>query len=272
MMSLASCRRAWAGLALGLPLLAGAVGHAEAPALVRDGGGTVTAVVDGDTLRLDDGSAVRLVGIEAPKPPPGRGEGRTWPLAAAAKAALGELALGRAVMLAYGGPREDRYGRRLAQVYLGQIPGRAGVWLQGELLRRGLARVHTVEDNRALAAEMLAEERAARTARRGLWADRAYRVRRPEEAGADADSFQLVAGTVVTAAVVRGQGYLNFGPDRRTDFTVVVPARARRLLRAAGIDVAALAGRQVLVRGWIMLRNGPMIELTHPEAIELMEE
>jgi hypothetical protein len=52
----------------------------------------------------------------------------------------------------------------------------------------------------------------------------------------------------------------------------VVPPAARRLLREAGIDVAALAGRHVLVRGWIMVRDGPMIELSHAEAIELMEE
>ena len=266
-MCLASCRRAWIGSALGLPLLAAAMSHAETPGPAPDGGSTVTEVIDGDTLGLGDGGTVRLAGIEAPKPPPGRRQDGAWPLAAAAQTALGELALGKAVTLAYGGTREDRYGRHLAQVYRAD-----GLWLQGELLRRGLARVHTVEDNRARAAEMLALERGARAARRGLWAERAYRIRRPEEASADADSFQLVQGTVLKAAVVRGQGYLNFGPDYRSDFTVVVPARARRLLAETGIDVAALAGRRVLVRGWIMLRNGPMIELTHPDAIELLEE
>jgi endonuclease YncB( thermonuclease family) len=267
MMCLASCRRAWIGSALGLPLLAIAIGHAETPGPAPSAGGTVTEVIDGDTLSLDDGRTVRLVGIEAPKPPPGAREGRVWPLADAATAALGALARGKAVTLVYGGTRADRYGRRLAQVYLAD-----GLWLQGELLRRGLARVHMVEDNRARAADMLALERGARSARRGLWAERAYRVRRPEEVSADAGSFQLVRGTVLKAAVVRGQGYLNFGPNYRSDFTVVVPARARRLLAEAGIDVAALAGRSVLVRGWIMLRNGPMIELTHPDAIELLEE
>jgi len=267
MMCLGSCRRAWATIAIGLPLLAGGPVCAEAPAPAREPGGTVSEAIDGDTLRLNDGATLRLVGIEAPKPPLGRRDGRPWPIADRARAALAELALGKSVTLVYGGAREDRYGRRLAQVYLAD-----GLWLQGELLRRGLARVHTVEDNRALAAAMLEEERGARAARRGLWALNVYRIRRPDELGADADSFQLVEGTVLTAAVTAGRGYLNFGADRHSDFTVVVPAKARRLLREAGIDVAALAGRHVLVRGWIMLRDGPMIELTHPEAIELMEE
>jgi endonuclease YncB( thermonuclease family) len=264
MMCLANCRRAWFASALALPLLVAALGHAET---ATPAGGTVAEVIDGDTIGLDDGSIVRLAGIEAPKPPPGRRDGRSWPLADAARAVLRELARGKPVTLVFGGTREDRYGRRLAQVYLAD-----GTWLEGELLKRGLARVHTLEDNRARAAEMLALERAARTARRGLWAERAYRVRRPEEAGADADSFQLVEGTVLSVAAARGQTYLNFGPDYRTDFTVVVPGRARRLFADAQIDLAALAGRRVLVRGWIMLRNGPMIELTHPESIEIVEE
>ena len=38
-----------------------------AAALERAGGGVVTQVVDGDTLVLDDGTEVRLVGIQAPK-------------------------------------------------------------------------------------------------------------------------------------------------------------------------------------------------------------
>ena len=56
-------------------------------------------------------------------------------------------------------------------------------------------------------------------------------------------------------------------------------ARALRVISSRPLLVALAAGtllvlgpRRVLVRGWVMLRNGPMIELTHPEAIELLEE
>lgn len=268
-MCLASCRRAGTGLALILVL--GAAAPAATLPLVREDGGTVAEAIDGATLRLDDGAIVRLAGIDAPAPPPGRMVRGSWPRQAEARTALADLALGKAVVLAYGATREDRHGRRLAHVYLAD-EGKAGLWLQGEMLSRGLARVHTTDDSRALAAEMLLAERTARAARRGLWAERVYRVRTPDEAAADADSFQLVEGTVLAAAVVSGRGYLNYGPDRRTDFTVVVPSRARRLLREAGLDFTALAGRRLRVRGWIMLRDGPMIELTHPEAIELVEE
>ncbi|HEY0834633.1 MAG TPA: thermonuclease family protein, partial [Azospirillum sp.] len=92
----------------------------------------VASVLDGDTLTLDDGRTVRLAGIEAAKPPPGREEERRWPLAEGATGALSELALGRAVDLHAAAP--DRYGRVLALLRRDD-----GVWLQDALLRRGLA-------------------------------------------------------------------------------------------------------------------------------------
>lgn len=69
-------------------------------------------------------------------------------------------------------------------------------------------------------------------------------------------------------ARVRGTTYLNFGADWRSDFTVMIDARARRRFDHAGIDLDALEGREVLARGWIRSRNGPMIEATHPEQLQ----
>jgi len=52
-------------------------------------------VVDGDTLLLENGTKVRLVGIQAPKLPLGRAGFEAWPLAEEAKQALEDLALGQ---------------------------------------------------------------------------------------------------------------------------------------------------------------------------------
>ena len=61
--------------------------EAGAGALVKSGQGRVVDVVDGDTLFLDNGVQVRLVGIQAPKLPLGRRNFKTWPLAKDAKKA-----------------------------------------------------------------------------------------------------------------------------------------------------------------------------------------
>jgi endonuclease YncB( thermonuclease family) len=229
--------------------------------------GRVASIVDGDTLALEGGLEVRLVGIQAPKLPLDRPNFVKWPLADEAKAALARLAAGRTLQLKYGGARRDRYGRALAHLY-----DEDGRWLQGLLLAEGMARVYSFRDNRALVAEMLALERAARAGRRGIWRHPYYRVLEPEAAADRLDSFQLVEGAVVQAALVKGRLFLNFGPDWRTDFSVNVPAKDVGLFRRAGLDPLGYQGRRVRVRGWIESWNGPMIEATHPEQIEVVSE
>ncbi len=175
------------------------------------------------------------------------------------------MTLGRAVTVAYGGRRIDRHGRALAHLF-----DRAGRWIQGEMLARGMARVYSFADNRALVPEMLARETAARRARRGIWRFRFYAVREPETAGRYVGGFELVEGRVLDAARVRGRVYLNFGPDWRSDFTVTIAPAARRRFEAAGIDPLDYEGRWIRARGWVKSFNGPMIEATHPEQIEVL--
>ena len=104
-----------------------------------------------------------------------------------------------------------------------------------------------------------------------MWGDPAYRVRTPEDAGEALDAFQLVEGRVLAVAVRRGTGYLNFGTDYRTDFTLSLTREALRLMRQAGFDPATLQGIRVRARGWLRSFNGPLIEITHPEQIEVLE-
>lgn len=249
-------------------LLAGLPAAADLPHGLKTAGRSMVAeVIDGDTVALADGREVRLVGIQAPKLPLGRTGFAAWPLAEEARRALSDLVQGREVMLAYGGARHDRYGRLLAHLARAD-----GLWIQCEMLRRGLARVYSFRDNRAAAAELLTCERAARIARRGIWAHSFYALRRPEETTELIGSFQIVEGRVRQAAEVGGKVYLNFGPDYRTDFTVSVAPRDQHLFDEAGVDLLGLEGRRIRVRGWLSRRNGPMIEATHPEQIELLAE
>ncbi len=227
--------------------------------------GTVRSIVDGDTLVLDTGTQVRLVGIQAPKLPLGRRNFPTWPLAGEARTALAALAAGKRLTLRYGGRRIDRHGRLLAHLHTGE-----GVWVQGALLKQGMARVYSFPDNRSRIAEMLALEQEARTAKRGIWNHPFYAILTPETAAGHIDSFQLIEGTVVSVATVKGRGYLNFGKNWKTDFTVsIAPRYLRRHWRNAP-PLDALQGKQVRVRGWLKSYRGPLIDATHPEQIEIL--
>ena len=240
-----------------------------APAWARaaEAGALVARVVDGDTVVLEraGGEQVRLVGIQAPKLPLGRPGFRAWPLAADAKKALEDLVLGKRVTLTFGGRRRDRHGRLLAH-----LEGEDGTWIHGAMLKRGMARVYSFPDNRARVAEMLDLETQARAQARGIWGLDFYAVMAPEDTARAIGTFQVVEGRVLDADKVKGRTYLNFGPDWRTDFTFTIPPGTAKLFRA--MKPLALEGREIRVRGWLKSYNGPSIEATHPEQIEVLAE
>jgi len=241
---------------------------AGGPASLSDGGqAQVAVVVDGDTVVLDDARQIRLVGIQAPKLPLGRPNYPAWPLGEEAKSALSDMVLGRAVRLHLATMPQDRHGRVLA--HLTRVDD--GLWLQGEMLKRGLARVYTFPDNRALAAELLSIERQARGDVRGIWGLPYYALRNVDNVRFDIGTFQIVEGRVQDVAKVKKRIYLNFGANWRSDFTIKVNVRDERLFRDAGVDLMALKGQRVRVRGWVKSQNGPMIELDHPERLEPLD-
>ncbi len=254
-------RRLWL-IVLAAALLAAPVSAAEEV--------TVKAVVDGDTVVLKTAlrgtRSIRLVGIQAPKLPLGRKNFPAWPLGEASRKMLESLVRGRTLGVSFGGAERDRHGRLLAHLHVNG----SGLWVQGEMLKAGMARVYSFPDNRARVREMLALEKTARDARRGIWGLRFYAVRRPQDLFPLIGTFQLVQGRVLKAARVKGRVYLNFGDDWRQDFTVSLDAKARRLFRKTGLDPLTLAGKRIRVRGWLKKWNGPMIEATHPEQIEVL--
>lgn len=235
--------------------------------------GRVASIVDGDTLFLDSGLKVRLSASQAPKLPLGRKGFKAWPLGTEAKNALFNLTHNKTVQLFYGGKDRDRYDRALAQVFLIGEDGKPGLWLQEDMIRRGLARVYTWPDTWQDSERLYTAEREARAEKRGIWDDEFYAIRAPEPnaLAQDVDSFQLVEGIITSVAEVRGQTYLNFGSDYRTDFTIVIASKDRKRFKKAGLDPLSLEGARVRVRGWIELMNGPMIWLDHPERLEVLD-
>ena len=245
---------------------------AEARARLMAGAdATVKDIIDGDTVviapPITGAAQVRLVGIQAPKLALGRKGFKPWPKAAQSKYALDAMTRGRHVRLYFGGSRMDRHGRHLAHLFLDD-----GRWVQGEMLRAGMARVYTFPDNRAVVPAMLEREREARARGRGIWALDFYKPR-PADATAllrELGTFQLVEGRVRKGTRVKGRIYLNFGENWRDDFTATLNARAARLFTPVDLAPARLEGRNVRVRGWLKKRNGPMIAITHPEQIEVL--
>ena len=155
----------------------------------------------------------------------------------------------------------------------------AGDDFAGTLVGAGAARVAPQTDDLARIDRLLALEDRARRAARGLWAYDAYRIRRAndhDDAAGAIGEFCLLEGMVRRAAAARARVYLNFGDDYRTDFTASASNRlARRWAKAgfeAGLDLAALEGRRLRVRGALAAINGPSIDLSHMRQIEIISD
>lgn len=264
-------RLLWLGIAPGLAVsMAGAVGAhavetvAAAPPCTLEPGPihTVTRVLDGETVALDDGSEVRLIGALAPRARDGDAAEGTWPPENEAIAALKALVLGHTVKLTYGGQRSDRYGRSVAHLFADKDG--ESVWVQGELLKMGHARAYGLFDNFACAHELLEHEMLARNAHLGLWGLSLYRPKpaaQPRLLMHVRSQFHIVAGRVRNVSRTKTAVYLNFGDDWKTDFTARIGKSVLSKNAEWAAKLEALQGQEIAVRGWIERRNGPMIDV-----------
>jgi endonuclease YncB( thermonuclease family) len=251
-------------LAVGLagPALAGCPGKGE-------GGGVVATALDGETLRLVDGSEVRLAGVEAPRRPLALAPDAEWAAGESARSTLERLAAGKAVTLAETGDGPDRYGRRHAYVFLAD--GRS---LGGLLVAGGMARARWLPGEGDCFPAFLEAERGARSARAGLWALPYFEARGADDPSLHARNglYDLVEGRVVSVGHGSRMIFLDFGHDYRRDFTVMVPPKVAEALAAGGRDADSFSGRRVLVRGVIEESNGPAIRLNDPAEIDVLDE
>ncbi len=158
MLSCTACAADWsvspeADHQLALPLSSSAASHR------REVEGAVIEVIDGDTIRVridETVRRVRYIGIDAPE--------RDEPLGSAATEANHALVAGEVVLLEKDVSDKDDYGRWLRYVFLPD-----GLFVNGELVRRGLARAKAYPPDLGRQSSLAALEEEARAAGRGVW-------------------------------------------------------------------------------------------------------
>lgn len=126
----------------------------------------VQRVVDGDTLLMEGGDRVRLLGVDTPETV--RENFPVEPWGPEASSFTKQMVEGRAVVLKFAKERRDRYGRILAYVYVD------GVHLNEELIRAGFSEAqlqYSYSD--AMKRTFREAEEEARAAKRGIWSDEA---------------------------------------------------------------------------------------------------
>jgi hypothetical protein len=64
--------------------------------------------------------------------------------------------------------------------------------------------------------------------------------------------------------------YLNFGRDWWSDFTLRAARELEDAFAHSGRALPSLVGRRVEARGIVLQAGGPLIELSHPEQLQLL--
>lgn len=167
---------------------------------------------------------------------------------------------------------KDRYGRWPSLLLI----SRHGVEtdldhsLQALLLQNGLGRVDLDGLSDFCATRLLAYERQARSAKKGLWSIEGYQIYDAidDHLSALVSTYQLVQGKVISVfRSEKGTSYLNFGHHWKTDFTIALGKRALLQWEGDNKSLEDLRGSSIYVRGWIETQNGPLIRVMHPKQL-----
>jgi endonuclease YncB( thermonuclease family) len=229
--------------------------RADCRAPVGAASSVVGWVYDGDSVRLEDGRKLRLIGIDTPEL--GRDGAPDRPGAEAARAYLQGLLDARdgRVLVRKGRAAVDRYGRQLVHLYLPD-----GRNLARLLLAQGLGLAIAIPPNLSALDCYFSAEDQARSARLGLW--RSDPAVQAAELPADAEGFSLVRGRIRRVGNSRRALWLNLhgGLALRVD--------RPDLQYFTDLEADARLGRALEVRGWIYRRNGEQrMQLRHPAAL-----
>ncbi|PMX02671.1 nuclease [Pseudomonas sp. FW215-R2] len=218
--------------------LSGAQAFCPAPAGLTSV--SVQRVVDGDTLRLNDGRSVRMIGLNTPEL--GKQGRSDEPFAVAARKRLEALVAesDSRVGLLLGAESKDHYGRTLAHVFSAK-----GDNLEAQMLADGLGFQVAVAPNVDLVDCQQAAERRARQAGLGLW--KRSPVLKAEQI--ERSGFAVVSGRVSKVQRNRGGIWIEL-QDK-----LVLRVAPNLLDRFDDASLLALKGRQIEARGWVVDRS-----------------
>ncbi len=205
---------------------------------------TVSKVIDGDTLHLQDGRKIRLIGINTPEL--GHHGKASQPFARKAYHALSNLLKNsNKIGLSYDKDKKDPYKRLLAYITLAD--GRS---VERLLLSKGLAHSIVVPPNDSRINCYRKIEKIARDANLGLWKLPENQWLEASRLSAKSKGLRYVSGTVSAYSESKKSIYLKLS----SKLSIRIAKKDRKYF--SNISLRDLTGKQLRVRGWVSTFRG----------------
>ncbi len=160
-------------------------------------------VIDGDTLILNDGEHLRLIGIDTPEVRIRQGHSFVFspkPFALEAKRFVKNLVEGKKIYVEFGKEKTDKYGRALGYCFLSSN----NLFVNKEVLKRGLAIISIIPPNDKYLPEFISAQKFAQKQKNGLW--QGVGVISPEQAAGHLNEIIKVKGRARSVFSTKGGG------------------------------------------------------------------
>lgn len=215
----------------------------------------VVRIYDGDTVVLEDGKHIRLLGINTPEIESRHREDE--PGGVAAKKWLQDQLQDNKVYLEFDQVKQDKYKRLLAHLYLPD-----GKHLNLALLENGLATVSIIPPNLRYAKELVQAQQQAEKLKLGIWSMPDYQPQ-PLSQIADRDKgWQRFTGTPLS--VKKNRKYT------RLIFTDKIDIRIANTNLDLFPALTTYLGKPLEIRGWVSRsKDHYSILIHHPSALVL---
>ncbi len=212
-------------------------------------------VIDGDTLELQSGQVIRLLGINTPEVQSRYRDGEAG--GEKAKEWLKETLSQPELFIEYDQQQRDKYDRALAHCFLPD-----GRYLNAMLIEQGLASLTLIPPNLRYSDKLIAAQNKAEQAEKGLWSLSDYQVKRLSElkTGKNYRGWQRIKLKLKSIKYGKKTVFL----EANTHFRLAIK---KKDIAYFG-DLKSYLNQTLEVRGWIH-RQGKQfyMNVRHPSAI-----
>jgi len=216
----------------------------------------IKKISDGDTIVLENGIKIRLLGINTPEiskrdkiAEAGGEEAKQW---------LIEKLASKKIKLQYDIEQKDKYGRTLAYVF---TENKVNINLQ--LVANGLAAINIYPPNLKYVDKLILAQQQAESKKLGIWAMPAYMPKQVNKFDSNKHKgWQRIRGKISHLKQSRKYNYLSLSPT----FSLKIARSSENLF----MDLNNYIGKTIEVRGWVRKnKQNYHLFVRHPSAIKL---